>query len=182
MKTAKTCLIMAPANVSATPPRRIRIVNRAYQDDQRNYFAIAASGANFDVDRYLADCPFTIGRVWRRGEPFSSDGRPDNRALHKRSSFEIDLGCGADLPIDEQQEIAADFLKRHEAALVALKAIPGVETFYLGIQEQVLRDSLGSLFDLHPPLLQAALRIGIRLTVWTCLERTTTSSSAPTVR
>ena len=91
--------------------------------------------------------------------------------LHKNSGFHIDLGRGADLSIEEQQEIAADFLLRHEAALAALKAIPAIETFYLGIQEEVLRHSAGSLFDLHPPLLQAALRIGIQLTVWALLEQ-----------
>jgi hypothetical protein len=152
------------------------MVNRTYQDDERNYFAIAASGPNFDVDRYLANCPFSISRVWRRGEPFSSDGCQDHSALHKHSGFEIDLGCGADLSIDEQQEIAAEFLTQHEATLVALKVVPGVESFYLGIQEQVFRDSAGSLFDLHSPLLHAALRIGIRITVWACLDRATAAS------
>lgn len=135
-------------------------------EHERNYFCIVANGEAFDVDGYAKSSPLKLDRVWRRGEK-----RVDSDTVHELSGLEIDLGEGINLSIEEQQEIAVESLSANERLLKTLQSTPGVTTFYLGLQENVLPDSLGSIMDVSRSLMKVALKIGIQVTIWACVDR-----------
>jgi hypothetical protein len=99
-----------------------------------NYFAVFAHGSNFDVDTYLRSTKLQFDHVWRLGEPkrFSCLGGP-----HETSGVEILLGDGARLNLDEQNNLAIDYIRANRDELRALGRFPGVETFCLGLQRNM---------------------------------------------
>lgn len=125
-------------------------------DDHRNYFCICAGGAEFDVDAFAKATRLKFARFERKD--------------FQHKSIEIELGCGADLEFEEQQAIAVEFLSTNKDAMSLLRSDPAVTVFYLGLEGSVLRDSLGSIFDLSPSLMKMALETGIQVTVWACLR------------
>jgi hypothetical protein len=130
-----------------------------------HYFWLVAHGPDFDVDNYVSISPLQIDEVWRRG-----DKRPESELLRETSGLSIELGRGTEDSAEEQQEIAAAFLNENEAALTRLRSLPGVETFYLGLELTVDPKSKGSIMDMLPSLMQIALKIGIQITVWATIE------------
>ena len=131
-----------------------------------NFFRIGANGETFDVDGYAKTSALPISCIVRRGEQNLDAG-----TVAELNYLEIDLGDGADLDIAEQQAIAVDFLTANEGPLRELGAAPGITSFYLGLQETVYPDSAGSVMDVSPALMEIALKIGMQLTIWACLNR-----------
>lgn len=122
-------------------------------------------GEGFDPDKFLKRSPLKGARVWHRGEKVAESNK-----LATSNGIEIFLGHGPDLHIDEQQPIALEYLVDHATALKKLVRAPGITGSYLGLQELVYPDSLGSIFDLSPALMKQALKLGLRVTVWSCLS------------
>jgi hypothetical protein len=144
------------------------LVNAISTDQQeRNYFCIIANGEMFDVDKYVRQSALKIDFFWRRGER-----RPNSETVYENSGVEISLGCGAELDPHEQQPIAVAYIAANKAHLAQLRSSPGITTFCLGLQETVYSDSLGSIMDLSPALMEIALEIKIQITIWSCLSRT----------
>jgi hypothetical protein len=133
--------------------------------DNRNYFCICANGESFDVDAYAKTSTLAIHSISHRGDPI-----PGSDAHKPLSGLQIDLGDGLALDVHEQQEIAAAFLSEHADELKRLRAVPQVTTFYLGLQQTVQLNSLGSIMDFSEPLMKASLAIGIGVTIWCCLS------------
>jgi hypothetical protein len=132
--------------------------------DTTNYFRVVASGESFDVDGFTKLLPLQINEIWHRGEP-----RGGCADLNETSGLCIDLGIGVDLNIEEQQDIAVEYLSANQNALQVLRSFPGVTDFYLGLQGTVHSNSLGSIYDLSPHSMEIALKIGVRVTIWSCL-------------
>ena len=133
--------------------------------ERTNYFSIVALGEDFDVDNYVQVSPLRINQVWHRGDA-RFDGTP-----YANSGISIELGSGTELDTNEQQSIAADFLRGNNEALKELGSIRGVESFFLGLQLTICRNSAGSIMDMRQSLMQLALAVGVQVTVWACLER-----------
>lgn len=129
-----------------------------------NYFRIVARG-DFDPDRFLQRSPLRGARVWHRGDKIA-----DSSTRATDHGIEIILGDGPDLDFREQQSIAHGYLAAHATALKKLIRTPGVASSYLGIQDVVYPDSAGSIIDVSPTLMQQALKIGLQLTIWSCLS------------
>ena len=137
-----------------------------------NHFTLFAHGDDFDVDAYLRTTKLTFDKVWRRGDLRGcSDFIQDK---HPTSGVEKALGCGWEIPIYEQDQIATDFLEANEEALKHLAQFPGVDTFILGLHRRVdLTSSVcGFCMSASPRLMYVSLRIGIDLTFYVRLERT----------
>jgi hypothetical protein len=131
-------------------------------DGHRNYFRICASGKQFNVDAFAKTTRLQFERFEHEGH----------------QGITIELGCGAELDMKEQQSIAVTFLTANRADLEELRANNAVTQFYLGLEETVYDPSLGSIFDLSPSLMRIALEIGIHLTVWSCLRKNPWSNSS----
>ena len=160
LKTVKTCLIMAPANVSVPSPRRTRIVNRTHQDDPRNYFAIAASRL---ISTWINTRPTPRLRSVASGgaaNHFPAMRGPTTGHCTNAVGSKSTLVARATRQWVRQREFAAEFLERHEASLRLALASAGdshrqsCPTWGFATASRVI--GAGSLFDLHPPLLQAA--------------------------
>jgi hypothetical protein len=88
---------------------------------------LRAVGRRFDVESDLARSPFRPLAVHRRGEPLLPATRPTGR---KRSKS----GCNIEVSRREFEDLAGQvrdairFLKRHAAAVRALRRFPGVES------------------------------------------------------
>jgi len=136
------------------------------EKDKRNYFCIVAAEKRFDVDKYVKQSPLTITRTWHRGEPLYAG----SETCQDDSGLAIDLGIGSELGIDEQQTIAAAYLKRNESSLKELRAAVRGKIFYLGLQEAVDPKSLGSIMDVSPALMRRALELRIGVTIWACVR------------
>jgi hypothetical protein len=134
------------------------------RQEPRNYFRIVVAGKDFDADQRLQEVALPWTSIWRRGK--EHEGR-----IADSSGVRIDLGDGDVLDVSEQQEIAADFLELHGLTLRSLLTTPGVETCYLGLQESVMIDSLGSIMDMSPRLMKIVLELEIQLTIWSCTVR-----------
>lgn len=136
-----------------------------------NHFTLFAHGDGFDVDAYLEATSLSFDEIWRRGDlrgcaEFIQDRRPT-------SGVEKQLGCGWELPIHEQDQIACDFLEAHERALKHLAQFPGVDTFILGLHYRIelTTDICGFCMSASARLLYFALRIGISPTFYVDLDR-----------
>ena len=80
-----------------------------------------ASGEAFEVDPFLATSTLKAYQVFHRGDPRSARNE-ENR--YASSGFKVDVS-GADGDLNAEIQDAIAFLKRHEAELVRLAAIPG---------------------------------------------------------
>lgn len=84
---------------------------------------LRVSSENFDVDAYVAICPFEVVRVFRRGEPRRLRTDPD--AKRERSGFNAVVSkCDLD-DFKGQVREAIDFLKQHADEVRRLVALVG---------------------------------------------------------
>ncbi|MBX3413267.1 MAG: hypothetical protein KF708_11305 [Pirellulales bacterium] len=129
-----------------------------------NYFRLVVHGKEFDVDKFVERYPLPNVQVWHRGD------KTDREQRETSNGFAIPLGSGPELHVDEQQQIAIDFLAAYTATLKKAARARGVTHCYLGLQEIVYPNTAGSIFDLSPTLLKHSLNIGLQVTVWSCLS------------
>lgn len=130
-----------------------------------HYSWFVAQGRDFDVDQYASESPHRIDDIWHR-----EDQSTVGDSCCGYSGLRVELGCGTEDSAEEQQEIAAAFLRENEAALTRLRAFPGVEHVYVGVELTVDPRSRGSVMDMLPSLMQIALKIGVEITIWSTVE------------
>jgi hypothetical protein len=140
---------------------------------QINEFRLFAHGKAFNPQAFLETTTLNFDGVWHKGE-LGHD--------HPKSSgiFKI-LGDGPTVPLEEQEQIAIDYLSANHDALKLLAQAPGVTTFILGLQYQVKLEENITGFAIGPsaPLMSLALDIGIAPTYYIMLERKEAWESAP---
>ncbi len=131
-----------------------------------NHFTIFAHGKDFGVDAYLKGASLGFDRVWHRGDPRGCAGFIQDK--HPTSGVEKVLGDGRELPVYEQDRIAARFLEEHEQALTELSRFPGVDTFILGLHYRIdlTPDLRGFCMSASPGLMYFALRTRLDLTFY----------------
>ena len=86
---------------------------------------LRAGGEAFDVDAFLAESPFEVEAIFRRGEPrlkHRPDGPKCTRSGFNVATSESDIG-----DLKGQVEGAIQFLERHSTELRRLMAFEGVE-------------------------------------------------------
>ena len=130
-----------------------------------NHFALFAHGPSFDPDTFLRSTPLQFDGLWRKGERGGS--HPASSGVRKI------LGDGEQLPIDEQERIAIDFLVAHAPALQALVHAPGVTTRIVGVQYHVqLEDgTVGLAIQPSPLLLSYAVDAGFEVIYYVTFAR-----------
>jgi hypothetical protein len=128
-------------------------------------FRLFAHGVNFDADAYVASTPLRFDGVWHKGE---------NGADHPKSSgvFKT-LGDGLKVPLDEQEEIAIEYLSTNRDELKVLAQHPDVKTFILGLHCHIELEPSIDGFSLGPSssLMWHALDIGVRVNFYISLDR-----------
>jgi hypothetical protein len=130
-----------------------------------NEFRLFAHGVSFDPDSYLADAPLTFDGVWRRGE--SDHDHPASSGVFKV------LGDGTSLPDLDQERIAIEYLSTNRQGLKELAQYPGVTTFILGLQRQMVLESntLGIVLSPSAQLMRLCLDIGVSLAYYCTFDR-----------
>ena len=124
-----------------------------------NEFRLFVLGDTFDVDRYLRETKLKTTTVWRRGVPDVDSGPRTN-------GFDVVLGDGFKISIDDQQAIAIQFIESHREALCLLATIPGVEAFKLGLHYHFEDESIGVCMTPTRRLMLRALEIGFEPTFY----------------
>lgn len=122
-----------------------------------SYFEIFAHGESFDPDAFLRTTTLKCDGKWYKGQYGSN--HPES------SGVNIRLGDGGTLELDEQEQIALEFLKANREALKHLSGFPGVTTFILGIEVdiEVAPNIVCTSFGVSPHLAWQALDVGIEL-------------------
>ena len=128
----------------------------------RGQFELFAHGDEFDVDAYLKSASLDFDRVWHRRE-----GGRATSGVGKR------LGDGREIPLDEQQGIAIEYLSTNRNGLRELANFTGVTTFILGLQYniEVGENLRGFCMGPSPSLMRQALDIGIHPTFYVVVHR-----------
>jgi hypothetical protein len=86
---------------------------------------LRASGPDFDVNAFVANCGLNVSKVFYRGEPLLPDTRPGGRR-HADSGLNLVVSNAEFHEFAEQIEDAIDFLKLHAVEVQRLAAFPGV--------------------------------------------------------
>jgi len=156
------------ATVLARKTRDLKRSASQSHQQRMNHFTLFAHGDDFDVGAYLETKSLNFDKVWHRG-----DLRGCTESKHPTSGVEKQLGCGWELPIHEQEQIATDFLETNENVLKHLAHFPGVDTFVLGLHYRIelTPGVCGFCMSASPKLMYFALRIGIDLTFYVDLDR-----------
>jgi hypothetical protein len=129
-----------------------------------NQFKLFAHGVDFDPDSFLVSTNMNFDGAWHKG----ATGRD-----HPKSNgvFRF-LGDGQELQLDEQQKLAIDFLSANHVALKLLATFPGVTTFILGLQYNLVAEPGLISFCMSPStsLMQCCLDVGITPTYYVVLD------------
>jgi hypothetical protein len=119
----------------------------------------AASGLNFDVDRYLASSPFKATSVFRKG-----DVPPMNNPERKskpESGFVVIVSGDQEVGLVPQLKEAWAFLNEYGAELQAMRKV-GVDNMLLDFGMQVT-DKIQQVEYFPPELIMALGRLGLGL-------------------
>jgi hypothetical protein len=118
-----------------------------------------ASGLNFDVDSYLAACPFKAMAVFRKGD-IPPKNNPE-RQPRPDSGFVVLISGDQQLDLSQQFKEALIFLNLHEAELKAIREV-GVDNMLLDLSVQV-SDKMKQAEYLPPELIITMARLGMGL-------------------
>ena len=86
---------------------------------------LRASGPDFDVDAFVADCDWDISKVYHRGEAVLPKTQPNGRK-HTESGLNVVVSDAGFHGFREQIEDAIEFLKDSAFEVRKLAAFPGV--------------------------------------------------------
>lgn len=86
---------------------------------------LRASGSDFDVDAFVADCNWAVAKVYRRGEAVFPQARPDGRK-HEESGLNVVVSEAGFHEFARQLDDAAAFLAAGGAEVQRLGGFPGV--------------------------------------------------------
>jgi hypothetical protein len=128
-------------------------------------FQIFAHGVEFDPDAYVAVSPLQFDGVWHKGEVISCF--PKSSGVYKL------LDGGRQLPFDEQEAIATEFIADNRDALTALGNYPGVTTFLLALQmpREIGPGTRGLYVAPSMLLMWHCLDVGLRTCIYVWLNR-----------
>jgi hypothetical protein len=91
---------------------------------------LRASGSDFDVDAFVADCRWNIATVFRRGDGLLPKTKPDGRERNE-SGLNVVVSEADFHQFAEQLRDAAEFLTESAAEIRRLVAFPGVTSVVL---------------------------------------------------
>lgn len=86
---------------------------------------LRASGSDFDVDAFIADCSWNIAKVFHRGEALLPRTQPNGRK-HEESGLNVVVSEAGFHDFAEQLEDAVEFLTENAPEVGRLVAFPGV--------------------------------------------------------
>src|SRR5687768_12833110 len=86
---------------------------------------LRASGPDFDVKAFVADCDWDVSKVYRRGEALLPKTQPDGRK-HEESGLNVVVSEAGFHEFRQQIEDAIEFLKDNAFEVRKLVAFPGV--------------------------------------------------------
>jgi hypothetical protein len=136
-----------------------------------NHFALFVHGSQFDPDWAVKLLGSVSCQTWRKGEPKAPGCEPADP--YQTSGVRVELGDGSALSYWEQERIAVEFLKAHEALLRALGASPQSEYFVVGIERRIqcTESTYGFCVGFSSELMSHALAVGAEPTAYIVLER-----------
>ena len=122
-------------------------------------------GASLDIDALLSQYPFTVNRVWRKGEHRSSTG-----TVHARSGASVVVSVAEFSEFELQVRDAAIFLQEHGNMVAQAACFPGVENSVLDFAVELQEGYATQYSYLPPPLIQLAAisGIGIEISHYAC--------------
>jgi hypothetical protein len=86
---------------------------------------LRASGPEFDVDAFVADCAWNVAKVFHRGEALLPKAKPDGRK-REESGLNVVVSDADFHQFNEQLTDAIEFLTKANAEVCRLVAFPGV--------------------------------------------------------
>ena len=104
--------------------RAVRLIRRLSRGGELAV-VLRASGPDFDVDAFVADCDWDIAKVFHRGEALLPKTQPDGRKREESGLNAVVSEAGFH-EFAEQLEDAAEFLTKSEAEVRRLVTFPGV--------------------------------------------------------
>jgi hypothetical protein len=119
----------------------------------------AASGLDFDVDRYLAGSPFKAMAVFRKGDIAPKNNPERNARLS--SGFVVLISDDQEVDLSQQLKEALVFLNRHEAEIKAMWEV-GVDDVRLDVGVE-MANKMQQAEYLPPELTGALGRLGMGL-------------------
>jgi hypothetical protein len=129
---------------------RSKIMNQKWPNSFSERFHIFALGETFDVDAFLARSSLRPDFVWRQMGNGPTNG------------LEILLGDVDRTTLQQQEEIAVNYLSAHRDELRCLASFPGVEALNLGLVYRVGPNQLGVCLGPSRALMISALDSGVR--------------------
>ncbi len=122
-----------------------------------NEFAILAQGPELDVDACLLSTTLQPTSVWRTGD-VTEGGEITT------SGLSVELGQGESHTLEEQFQIATEFLKANTDALRELGQTAGVQEFVLSLPVRIDPDLGCTPLTFTSALLKQAIEVGIHPT------------------
>lgn len=122
-----------------------------------NEFTILAQGPELDVDACLLSTTLQPTSVWRTGD--ATDGGEITT-----SGLSVELGQGESHTLEEQFQIATEFLKANADALRELGKTAGVQEFVLSIPVRIDPDLGCTPLTFPSALLKQAIEVGVHPT------------------
>ena len=111
------------SSVSCAPPRPLNGLMLFHGGELAA--VLRASGPDFDVDAFVADCRWNIAKVFHRGEALLPKTRPEGRK-RQESGLNASVSKAGLHQFAEQVEDAVNFLTESMAEVQRLVAFPGV--------------------------------------------------------
>jgi hypothetical protein len=122
---------------------------------------LRASGVNFDVIAFLANCELEPLQVFKKGAARYPVSQPDG-PTHERSGINFEVSDADFSQLELQMQEALVFVQQHEIFISALKKFPGVEDVTIDFGAEIRPPGWCS-FNFSSDLLLAVGRLGISL-------------------
>ncbi len=87
---------------------------------------LRASGPDFDVDAFVAECHWDINKVFHRGQPLLPKTQPDGGKIERSSGLNVIVSDTGLHEFAKQVEDAIAFLTKNAAEVQRLVSFPGV--------------------------------------------------------
>lgn len=115
------------------------------------------AGPDFRVDDFLAESPFDVIAVYRKGDP----RRPASRGPATTSGFNVEVG-GLDYDLKSQSDAAIEFIERHRQELERARNYDGVRFMSLDFATE-FRDVAVQNERFPAELIAAAASVGLAI-------------------
>lgn len=122
---------------------------------------LRASGVDFDVEAFLADCELEPLKVFKRGEARYPTSQPEG-PIFERFGINFEVSDAEFSELELQMHEALAFVRRHEKLIFTLKEFPGVENVTIDFGVEIFPPGWCS-FNFSSDLLLAVGRLGLAL-------------------